>query len=87
MWMWIISIGGAIGHLLLQDYTWDKWIWIILAAGFIGAIIAYCRSRKIKEALKSALTGGCFAGSCLLQILISLIGILFTIWLLGKIFT
>lgn len=62
------------------------WIWIIIIAGVIGAIIAFCNSGRINDALEGALTGGCFAGSCLFQILISAIGIFITIWLFEKIF-
>ncbi len=62
------------------------WMWIIIIAGVIGAIIAFYNSGKIKDALEGALTGGCFAGSCLFQILNSAIVIFIIIWLFEKIF-
>lgn len=59
------------------------WIWIIVIAVVIGAIIGLIGSGKAEGLFEGAFAGGCLAGHCLFELLIT--GL--SLWLVWKLFT
>jgi len=63
-----------------------NWLIILIAIIVIVFIISKASGGSTEDAAANAAGAGMYAGGCMLQIFIGVIGILFTLWIFGFLF-